>query len=78
MNKFLHIGSGLLLVLGLSACATPATTLRNASGQEVKCGGDRGSSAAFGMLGYERQKIADQECVDKYKGQGYREVGPKS
>ena len=59
----------------LTACATPQTTLRNRAGQEVVCGGSRGMSAAFGMLGYEHQKQQDQDCVAQYRAKGYREVG---
>ncbi len=62
-------------MLGLAACATPVTTLKNPkTGQVARCGGERSGSAAGGLIGYEMQKNDAAKCVNDYKLQGFKEV----
>jgi hypothetical protein len=65
----------LLLIIGLTGCATPAITLKNgATGQIVRCGGDSTGSMTGGMIGYNIQKDNDEKCVKDYEAQGFRRV----
>lgn len=61
----------LVLLLALSACATPVTTLSNKQGETVTCGGSSWASYVGGLTGYSYQRHADDECVDDYKTKGY-------
>ena len=60
----------LALVLMLTACATPVTTLKAKDGSEVKCGGSMAGSLSGGLLGYAINKQMDADCVAKAKAAG--------
>jgi len=62
-----------VILMGLTGCATPATYLRHGP-HVVKCGGSMAGSAAGGLIGYHIEKSQDEECVTKYKQQGYKET----
>lgn len=63
------------LALGLSACTTQLTTLKNEkTGQVVTCGGDTSASLAGGAIGYNIQKDNDAKCVKNYEKQGFKRV----
>jgi len=62
----------LILLLCLTACATPTTVLRNAkTGETATCGGGTAGSVAGGMVGYSIQKSNDKDCVNNYKSKGF-------
>lgn len=60
------------ILLLLTGCATPVTTLSNKQGDIVTCGGGTAGSVAGGLIGYTIQEGNDKECVDAYKAKGYR------
>ncbi len=62
------------LLCALAGCATPQTTLRNASGQTVTCGGGVGGSLMGGLIGHNIEKNSDQKCVQQYEAAGYKRV----
>lgn len=55
----------------LAGCATPVTHLRGPDGQIVSCGGETGSTAAFGLAGHITQEGKDEQCVKSYQAKGY-------
>ncbi|MBL8437002.1 MAG: hypothetical protein JNM61_02275 [Zoogloeaceae bacterium] len=59
--------------LFIAACATPSTTLQNASGQAATC-----KSAGWGFIGTPLALASHAECVEKMQLQGYRAVGDNS
>jgi hypothetical protein len=61
------------LLLLLTACATPTTTLHDKQGKEVTCGGHMTDG---GMLWYRIQESNDQDCVKNYVSQGYKIITP--
>lgn len=61
-----------VLLLVLTGCATPLTTLSNKNGDAVTCGGGTAGSLTGGLIGYTIQEGHDKECVDRYKSQGYK------
>jgi hypothetical protein len=63
----------LILLLALSACATPRTVLKNErTGEIAQCGGQRGGSIAMGVIGYHIQKDLDEDCVKEQISKGYK------
>lgn len=60
----------LLVLLLVTACATPQTVLQK-DGKVVTCGGGTAGSIAGGMVGYSIQKNNDKDCVENYKKQGF-------
>lgn len=66
----------LLLLILLSACATPTTIMRSSSGNEVTCGGGTAGSIAGGLVGYTIQEGHDQDCVKHYAQKGYKIITP--
>lgn len=62
----------IMSVLALTACATPATVLKNKEGGTVECGGNVMASVLFGRIGYEVQKSMDEDCVKDAKAKGYK------
>ena len=66
MSKYI-----LVLLLTLSACSTPLTTL--SKGKDVQqCGGGTAGSMFGGFTGYRIQEGHDAECVERLKAQGYK------
>jgi hypothetical protein len=62
----------LFLALMLAACTTPQTILKHKkTGEVVTCGGSSVGSVAGGAIGYHIQKSNDEDCVEKYKSDGY-------
>lgn len=63
----------LCAVIFLSACTTPATTLKHPrTGQVARCGGSATGSMVGGVLGYHIQKSNDTTCVSEYQSQGFK------
>lgn len=58
--------------MGLSACTTPVTVLKNNKDQVIMCGGNTSSSIAAGGIGYLYQKSKDKDCVERYKKEGFK------
>lgn len=66
-----------LLVL-VTACTTPMTTLKNSkTGQVATCGGSATGSWTGGAIGYNIQKDNDADCVATYKKQGFKIIDHK-
>lgn len=61
-----------LILLLLTGCATPVTTLSNKRGDVVTCGGGRTGALVGGFIGYTIQEGNDKDCVDAYKSNGYK------
>lgn len=59
------------ILLLLSACSTPLTTLKHGN-QVVTCGGGVTGSMAGGIIGYHIEKGADEDCVNTYKANGFK------
>lgn len=69
MTRFLSLAA----FLALTACATPVTTLRNAStGQVVTCGGGVAGSLIGGVAGFNIEQVQDRKCEARYAGQGFK------
>lgn len=64
----------LAVTILLTACATPKTVMTNDKGETVTCGGGRGGSMIFGVLGYNMEKKSDKECVTKSTSNGFKVV----
>lgn len=63
----------LLTVVTLTACTTPAYTLKDRkTGQVAQCGGNVSSSLAGGVIGYHIQKSNDAKCVKQLESQGFK------
>jgi phage tail tape-measure protein len=70
MHKF--VIPTLFMALLLTACATPQTIMKHKkTGEVVTCGGSSVGSVAGGAIGYHIQKSNDEDCVEKYKSEGY-------
>lgn len=61
----------ILILLLLTGCATPITTLSNKQGDVVTCGGGKGGSIVGGLIGYTIEESQDKDCVDAYKAKGF-------
>lgn len=62
-------------VIGLTACSTPKTMMKNPkTGQVVTCGGTATGSLVGGAIGYHMQKDNDAQCVSDYSKQGFKKV----
>ena len=60
------------LALGLSACATPMTMMKNPeNAQLVQCGGERSGAIMLGAIGYAIQSGDASDCVKRYSAQGF-------
>jgi ABC-type Fe3+ transport system substrate-binding protein len=58
-----------VLVLSLSACVSEKTTLRNESGQIVRC-----DNWGFGVIGAPVAIVSHADCVKKAKAAGYSDL----
>jgi len=70
MKELVLLGTAALVVAG---CATPSTTLQNASGQTVEC-----SSSGYGYLGAPMALASHAKCVERMQAMGYRAVDARS
>ncbi len=69
MKKLLLAISVLMLV---SACTTPMTTLINPKTEQVvTCGGSATGSLVGGYVGYKIQESNDGKCIQNYKNLGF-------
>lgn len=72
-KKSLALLAAVATVTSLTACTTPATTLKNPkTGQVARCGGSATGSMVGGVLGYHIQKSNDTTCVSEYQSQGFK------
>lgn len=63
------------LVLALTGCATPVTMMKNdKTGQVARCGGGNSGALAWGLIGYNVEKNADEKCVADYESQGFKRL----
>ncbi len=69
MNNGIAIGISLAGALLVTGCATPSTTMQNASGQTVNC-----ASSGWGVLGTTIALASHAECVDKMQASGFRAI----
>lgn len=69
MGHRTSIGVGFASILLVTGCATPSTTLQNASGQTVTC-----ASSGWGVLGTPLALASHAECVEKMQASGFRAV----
>lgn len=69
MSKSVVIGVSLAAVLVVSGCATPSTTMQNASGQTTTC-----ASSGWGVIGTPLALASHAECVEKMQASGFRAV----
>lgn len=65
----------LVLVLLLSACSTPLTTMQKGN-SVVICGGGTMGSVTGGLIGYSIQEGHDHDCVMDHADRGYKIVTP--
>ncbi len=67
MKRFL-----LPMLLIVTACTTPMTTLKHPKTEQVvTCGGSATGSMVGGVIGYHVQKGNDGDCVKNYAKQGF-------
>ena len=72
-KKPLALLAAIAAVTSLTACTTPATTLKHPkTGQVARCGGSATGSMVGGVLGYQIQKSNDTTCVSEYQQQGFK------
>ena len=72
-KKPLALLAAIAAVTSLTACTTPATTLKHpTTGQVARCGGSATGSMVGGVLGYHIQKSNDTTCVSEYQQQGFK------
>jgi hypothetical protein len=72
----MKIAFALLLSCALTACATPATVLKNeTTGQVARCGGDTTGSLTGGLIGYSAAKSDAEKCVSDHLALGFKIVG---
>ena len=65
----------LFLAVVLAGCATPVVMLKNdATGQVVRCGGERSGSLMGGAIGYSLQKEDAEMCVRDFEAQGFKRL----
>lgn len=63
----------LAILVVLTGCTTDRYTMRNPKNKtEITCGGNTASSVLGGFVGYQIQKEADKECVNRLKVLGYK------
>jgi hypothetical protein len=57
----------------LFGCATPVTMLKHeTTGQIARCGGGTGGSTAGGLIGYNVERSADEQCVKDFESRGFK------